>query len=519
MRAGTSWVILYILLLFLMLFSRYASAPVTDFISDDWPILERSRNYDSYGTVVSLALQETDRPIGALLLGTMFRLVDDRPALFSLHHVGYHAIILLLFLYATRQLTGNRRAVLIAGVVFALLPHASDLYNWTTVAVYLPAFVFYLAAMVFWLWYWQKGRFVWSIASGICMLLGSATFEAGFALPLAFLALVRRESLTRDLSAVACTGAGSALYLLWRFTRGFGMTRGVLFEPRQPSVDPYHLMWNAKEFISTWAGENLIDGITWGLRGFGTLPEWEWRGLYAASMVVTAIICMLLLKLRENPNTMGTRRPGKMRLLLFSALWFSSTALPCIVSWQAGRLQFLPGMAVSFAAGLLLADRKPGTWFPAAGVVIMLLLLVNLGSAQLWQDSGRFHRALYNHVCATQKQWESKDLVLFSTDTLRTRLTPGLLTPDDQSVYAWAQYGSAALLRGFAPAAMLQLANRSGKGPVSILDMEHGAAWEGDSLHWHTRWNPEAAFLAPRERVFMIDVLKATTTPSPISGP
>lgn len=516
MKKINSWLSLSMLLFVLMLFSRYASAPITDLLGDDWPILERSRHYASYSTVASLALQETDRPIGALLLGTMFRLVDDRPSLFSIHHIFYHALILLLFLHLVRRLTGSRRTVLIAGIVFALLPHAADLYNWATVAVYLPAFIFYLAAVVFWLRYWREGRFSWSIASGICMLVGSATFESGFALPLAFLALIRRKSLTRDLSAIACAGAGSAVYLLWRFTRGFGMTRGVLFEPRQPAMDPYYLAWNTKELISTWIGENLIDGITWGLRGFGSLPEWEWRGLYAASLLVTGIICLLLLKVGESPDLAERSGLKRGRLLVFCLLWFGATALPCIVSWQAGRLQFLPGMAVAIAAGVMLSDRKPGTWIPAAGVVSMLLLLVNLGSAQLWQDSGRFHRALYNHVCATKDQWNDRDVVLFSSTSLRTRLTKGLVIPDDRSVYSWAQYGSAALLRGFAPVAMLELAGRTGDRPVSILDMEHGATWEGDMLRWHDRWNPDAPHLTPRDRVFEIDVLRAATQPETI---
>jgi len=490
----------------LLLFSRYAAAPVTDFLGDDWPILARGRTFVSYMESAATALGEPDRPIGACLLFSVFRAIDDRPALFTLHNVFYQSLIFFLFIYCMSRLTGSTRATIIAGVIFTLLPHPADLYNWATVAIYLPAFVAYLASAACWIHYARGGAFAWAPVSGLFMLLGSATFEAGFALPLAFLALIRRDRLMRDLSALAFTCAGSGIYLLWRFTRGFGTAQGVLYDPRQPAMDLYYLAWNAKEFVSSWIGENLITTITQGLSGFSTLPEWEWRGLFAAAIVITYLLGRLLIGMKTEPPMKKNYRTST---LLFTGLWFLAAALPCVVSWQAGRLHFLPGMAVSIIIGTLLAERPPRHWIPALSVAAFILLLSNLGSAQLWQDSGRFHRRLYLYIESTKSQWQDADVVLFTTDSLRRRLTNGILPPDDRTSFAWAKYGSADLIRGTAPSTMLHLANPGMNSPVGILDIESGIQWDGDQLFWHDRWNPDRPHITPRDRVFEIDILEA----------
>lgn len=516
MSGGSTLKGLYLPLLALLLFSRFSSAPVTDFLGDDWPILERGRNYASYADAAGTALHEPDRPIGALLLGVVFRAIDDRPALFTLHNIILHGIILLLFLYCVNRLTDSRRATAIAGVVFALLPHAADLYNWATVAVYLPAFVCYLGAAACWIRYTRGGKFAWAPVSGLLMLIGSATFESGFALPLAFLALVRKESIKRDLAALAFPCAGSGLYLLWRFTRGFGLAQGILFDPRKPAMDPYYLAWNAKEFVSSWLGENLITTLSQGLAGFGTLSEWEWRGLFCATLIAVVAICAGLSRMKTEEPISKTKR---MSAIWFAILWFAMAALPCVVSWQAGRLQFLPGMAVALVAGVLLADRPIGNWIPALGLAALVLLPVNLGSAQLWQDSGRLHRRLFTYLETSQPEWTNADVVLFSTESLRRRLTPGLLSPDSRSPYVWAKYGSADLLRGFAPAAMLRMAQSAKKTPASLLDTEHGAHWETNDLYWHDRWNPDKPHRTPRNKVYEVDILDVISrqpdTPAP----
>ncbi len=504
-RAGLA---LYLPCLVLLLFSRYAAAPVTDFLGDDWPILDRSRTFESFAASAATARGEPDRPLGASLLFSVFRAIGDRPALFTLHNIVHHAVILLLFLLCVNQLTGNRRATAIAGVVFALLPHPADLYNWATVAIYLPAFIAYVGAAAAWIRYARGGAFGWAPLSGILMLLGSATFEAGFALPLAFLALVRRDRPARDLGALAFPCAGAGLYLAWRFTRGFGAAPGVLYESRAPSVDLSYLAWNAKEFFSGWMGENLLTTITQGLSGFATLPKWEWRGLFVAALGAALLVGWTLAR---KPPATPIPRGAKHTALRFAGLWFLATALPCIVSWQAGRLHFLPGMAVAMAAGVLLADRDPRAWVPAFSLATALLLLANLGSAQLWQDCGRFHRRLYRAIQDTRPLWHDAEVVLFTSDSLRRRLTPGILAPDAVAAHAWSKYGSADLIRGTAPGIMVRMASGNPRAPFGILDMESGARWEGDTLHWHDRWNPARPHATPRNKVHTVDILEAVT--------
>ena len=506
---SSNWVAVYLPVLALLLFSRYAAAPVTDLLGDDWPILNRARAYESYPAAAATALHEPDRPLGALLLGVVFRAIDDRPALFTVHNILLHAGILALFLFCIDRLSGRRNATLIAGILFALLPHPSDLYNWATVAVYLPAFLGYLGAAACWIQYARGGVFAWAPLSGLLMFLGAATFESGFALPLAFLALVSRDRLRRDLVALAFPAAGSVLYLLWRFTRGFGLAQGILFAPRQPAADPFYLAWNAKEFVSSWAGENLLTTLAQGFTSFSTLPKWEWRGLFAATILVTLLLARAL---RQCPVTEPMPANVQRRAVGFAALWFIAAALPCVVSWQAGRLHFLPGIAFAWLLAIVLSNRLGRTWIPVFSLAAAMLLVSNLGSAQRWQDSGRFHRRLYQHIQRTSSEWQSAELVLFSTDSLRERLTPGLVTARSLAPTTWAKYGSADLLRGFAPAAMLRMARPGETPPISVLDVEHGARWDGDQLLWHGRWNPELTHQTARDNVHEIDVLRAATT-------
>lgn len=504
------WGFVLLLLLGLQAFSRYAGAPRVDLCADDWSYLVQARAHPDYAAAAGMALKETDRPFGAALMAVTLRLVDERVLHYALYSLLTHSLFLLFLALMVRRLTGDLRAVLIAGLLFCLWPQLTDTFQWPTMIAYTPGFTAFMAAGYCWVSFIATSRLGWALAAAGLQLFGSGTYEVGVLLPAAYAVLVTRAGFKKQVTGLALVGAATALYLAWRKTHGFGLAGGVLFEPREIALNVRHMLWVGKEFVSGWCGENLLACFTNGFQGSLTMPKWWWRALFFADVVVVAALAALLARVWARPAEAPATAPfTRGRALVFALAWLAVTAAPCLVSWVAGRLHVLPAVGISLALALVLAPLRSRAWIPALAVFALAALLTNQGTSWMWHENGVFHRRLFAHLQAHERDWADAQAVLIDTRAVRERLTPGILGPAATHPSTWAYYGNTSFMRGFVPMAMLAMLRPQGERPDVVYDIECGARWEGDNLIWHVRWNPGLPRSTPRAGVYVVDLLDA----------
>lgn len=484
--------------------SRFATSPVTDFTCDDWALLERAQACPSYADVWRFCLQETDRPLQAGVLSATFRLFGDRPWLYGLLSWVAYSVHLSLLVLIAWKLTSSRTAALLSGLLFALLPNLTESFHWGAMVTVAYMQVAYVGSALAWILYVERRRAGWLMLSTFLFAIGLTTYEFGIGLPVVFGALLLDRKDRGRLWSLSPFLAVIALYLLWRFTHGFGMAHGVLFTPRRLELSPGLIAWNAREVVRWWAGGHMMEAIQAGLGAFLTLPPPSQHLL----VVVNVFAIALLVAAIRNVSRSETRLPAPgmaARAVWFGAAWFAAGHALNLISWTAGRLNFFPAIGLALAAGALLSRTDTRRWIPALVAIALLCLPVNQGTAVSWRQSGLLQRRLYEHLRQTEREWRAKPILLVDTRALRQRLTPGLTTEPRTDPSAWAYYGNASLLRGFVPRAMVSLVNPAGPNPQTLLDVEHGAEIVDGRMKWHDRWDDSARHETPTADVFRVD--------------
>ncbi|NCC93586.1 MAG: hypothetical protein EOM10_09935 [Opitutae bacterium] len=498
------------ILLFAVVFqwvSRYAGAPVVDFVVDDWRLWKIAQDCDSLGEALLQARNWPDRPLGTSMMIGTFYLLGDRIVGYVVLESLYTALFLLAGMWTVWVLTRDRLTALLFGLVLALWPNLTESFQWHTMtASYGLGFAAYLVVLGAWAHYLRgRGAFWLAVAVG-AFAFALFTYEAGIALPAAFLLLGDRENRRRLAAGLAVFAVVVGLYLIWKFTDGLGTVENRLFPFRRVSPDWAGIAWNMKEMVRWWAGARLLECFANGLDGFLTLSS---RGIRWLLVLNVALVAAAMALVRRMCVAVAEEEPapfGVVRLALVGAAWWAAANVLTALSWTGGRMNYLPAFGASLLV-VLVARRllKNNGLSCGAALVMLLCLIANQGTSAQWRDSGRFHRAMYDHLRDTAAEWSQAPIVLFDTTRIRERTTRRAVGPASRN---WGAYGNSVLMRGAFFKSMMELVV-SGHGVKTVLlDMEHGAYVEGAELHWHNWYDSSQWHTADIAKVYMVDCLE-----------
>lgn len=486
--------------------SRYAGAPVVDFVVDDWKLWKIALECDSLGEALLQARNWPDRPLGTgMMIGTYY-LLGDRIVGYVVLESLYTALFLLAGMWTVFVLTRDRLTVLLFGLALALWPNLTESFQWHTMTVsYGLGFTAYLVVLGAWAHYLHGRGVHWLAVAGGAFAFALFTYEAGIALPAVFLLLGGRDCWRRLCAGMAVFAVVIALYLVWKLTDGLGTLEARLFPHRGFTPDWAGIVWNIKETSRWWVGSHLLECVANGLDGFLTLSTRAIRWLLVLNVALVSAAVILVRRMRAVPPEENPIPYSGICLAVLGGSWWAAANLLTALSWTGGRMNYLP----AFGASLLVAlgirrfiKTGPGL---AAALVMGLCLIANQGTSAQWRDSGRFHRAMYVHLQATAPHWSQADIVLFDTAGIRQRTTRRMIRPADQ---VWGSYGNAVLMRGWFLKSMMDLVAPDHDVKTILLDMEHGAYREGDSWQWHAWYNPSVRYAAPTSDVYRIDCLQ-----------
>ncbi|MGD9611996.1 MAG: hypothetical protein AB7V22_03755 [Kiritimatiellia bacterium] len=497
--------------------SRYAGAPAVDFVVDDWRLWKIALDCDSFGEALLQARNWPDRPLGtSMMIGTYY-LLGDRIVGYVVLESLYTALFLLAGMWTVLVLTRDRLTALLFGLALALWPNLTESFQWHTMTVsYGLGFTAYLVVLGAWVHYLRGRGAFWLAVAGGAFAFALFTYEAGIALPAVFLLLGDRENRRRLAAGMAVFAVVVGLYLVWKLTDGLGTVETRLFPHRGFTPNWPGIAWNVKETVRWWVGARLLECLANGLDGFLTLPTRAIRWLLVLNVALVALAVALVRRLRAAASAQDSAPFGGLRLAAVGAAWWAAANLLTALSWTGGRMNYLP----SFGAALLVAlagRRFLKTGLSAGAALVMLLCLAaNQGTSAQWRDSGRFHRAMYDHLRATAPEWSQAEIVLFDTAGIRERATRRLVGPAGN---VWGSYGNAVLMRGVFFKYIMDLAAPGHGAETILLDMEHGARIEGDELHWHGWYDPTVRHSAPLAAVHRIDCRAVAVAARDVADP
>jgi len=502
---------LWLITLFLLLFQwygRYAAAPVVDFTLDDWALLRRAENMDSYADAWRMMWQEPNRPVGALALAFFFRAFGDAPAYYN--YLGYAAnsLCLLALIGIGWELTRNLYVVFLAGLLFSTFPILRESFNWPTMICYGPGFAAVPASAWFWTRFVRHER--WRDLAGAVLFfaIGLGNYELGIFLPATYLLLwCWRRPWKKGVLVLIPFGLVLATYLSWRFTRGFGLAQGVLFVPRTPSFSLYGMAQNARAVVSWWAGGNMLDSFRNGWNGFVQMPLWARRGFFLGNFAAAGAAIGIARWLVRKADTQPAGLCSPRQAMIWAMAWVVLAHSLNLVSWTAARLNLVPAIGMSLFLAVAISRIRPASVLPVLAVLVFAGLFSAQGTAYQWKESGFFNRRLANYLAEHQADWIDKEVVWFDTRSMRSRVEQGLLKDISGDPTTWAFYGNAGLLRGFAPSAMMARLSDRDPPPNAILDTEYGACLQGEELVWHERYDPSKPRRTLLENVYRIDCL------------
>jgi hypothetical protein len=490
--------------------ARYAAAPVADFTLDDWALLERAEAMHSWTDAFGMMIREPDRPVGAFLLAVVFRAFGEHLLWYHVLSMFMTSVAMLLVIGMVWHIFPNKKWIMAVGVLFGTFPNLTESYNWPTMIAYLPGIVAIPGSAYCFAVYLHGSRARYLFCSLLLFAIGLGTYEFGILLPLAYACLAYAcHRPARSFRWILFYGAIILVYLVWRFTSGFGMAHGVLFESRSPSVSLYSLHYNARSIVSWWMGDHMLGALQSGLSGFLSLSLWERRIFYLVNVTLCGIVVYLWGRFDKDAEPDSFQAPRFVwGVVLFGVVWAVLAHAPSLVAWTAGRLNYIPAIGVAVMGGLCIARSS------RAGLIVLIIamyfgLLAGQGTARQWKDAGRMNRLLEQALRNEQQNWAKKEVVWLDTRSLRSRLSSHLNEKNPVQEKTWAYYGNAGLLRGFAPAAMVRRIRGKDDMPKVLLDVEHGALTVEGGLQWHDRYAPDGAHhITPMDEVYRIDVLE-----------
>ena len=507
------WWGLIAFLVFFQWWSRYAGAPVVDFVIDDWRLWKIALSCESFSDALMQGLNWPDRPLGtSFMIGTYYLLGDYIPGYVLLESL-YTAIFLLAALWAVYSLTEDRVATWLFGLVLSLLPNLTESFQWHTMSVsYGLGFAAYAVALAGWSEYLKNRGAGWMVLSALSFAFALGTYEVGIFLPAVFLILGRREQWRKMAVGGIVFGAIALFYLAWKFTDGFGTLETRLFPYRGFTPDWPGYIWNAKETVRWWIGARMLECIANGLDGFLTLAPAAMRRLAFANLLVVGAALVATVKLGKAQEPGGGCPYGKAKLMFFSLAWLAATNVLTVLSWAAGRMNYLPAVGAGLAIACLVRPIMRLRASGSVALVMLVCLMANQGTSIQWKESGIFHRAMYEHLQRTSAEWRNAGIVFFDTHGLRNRVTRGLLADPIGGGPLWGSHGNAVFIRGAFMRAMMDMVAPGHAVESILVDVEHGAQISGSELQWHGWYDPSTRYSAPLSGVYRIDCQQVATS-------
>lgn len=509
---GIGWIVLFVVVL--QLYSRFSGAPVADFVADSWSYLAWGQDHESYASIWQQALREPDRPLYSGVTISLFHLIGDNPAAFAILGAVLYSLIIVLIMGLVHELTADRRVVLLSGVLFALLPNLTESFHWAIIIAFSYVQLAYVGSAWLLVRFAKSGRRLDLLGSVLLYAVGAWTYEVGLGLPFVYLFVLWGRDDRRKLLGSLWFFAVLLLYLTWRLTGVFGYGQRMMYADANVHISLSFLLlrWNVIEAARWWIGSHMLSCIVNGLSGFRGLGCLTKLLLLVGNGAVLVSVVWALSRLfrgRSGPEVAAQPFKG-WQVVCFAFGWALVGLAPSFLLYTAPRVLFFPAVGIVLFAAFLLAKWPVKAWLPVAAAIGLLCLFVNQGTAGQWKESGALSRNLYQFFQTHRDEWMNQEVIFFDTRPLRESVNVRIPRMGGDDPSSWAQYGNAPLIRGFVPFAMIDLINPAGPNPLCVLDVEHGARVEGNTLRWHERYNPDAPHETVLDRVFVVDGLAAT---------
>ena len=503
----TTIISIIVLISIFQLLSRHVPAPVTGFVADDWRSLYWGRTM-TWETIIVQTADELDRPMCMLFIPATFKLLGDDLWKYAVLNVAYNTLTIVFMILFVSCLTQDNRVALCTAIVFALLPNITESFHWAHHTAIGFCSLGYVASMYYgFLYAGSPTKKVYGICAALFYGMALFAYESGALLPLVILfVLISRK--TKEWMRIMIPYIGVIIvYIGWRIG-WLGATSHILNyrDYLEQSYNMADLFYNARVSLSWWIGENMLRSIGNGIAGF---LEWSTPlriTLMLLNVGAVAIVVLVYNRIDRSPVKVHEKSQTMMALFV-GLIWFSITSIPSVVAWSAGRLNYLPGLGFALAVSTCLV-RWGG--MRSALMIGVLFLCVNQGTTKNWHDSGKYQKAMYDHMSKTMNEWVDAEVILVDTINLRQRQTRGLYYPIGSQDFTWALHGNAQLARSFVPAAivdLLRLEHDLAKAPIVLNDVEYSAKTDGTELVWHGRFYMGITNRAPLDRVFIIDAL------------
>lgn len=494
------------------LLARYAAAPLTGFVLDDWNYLRFAGMYENGWELAKHGFaKDLNRPLSTMVMALGFYQFGLTlwPYMLLLM-LGHLLVLLLAVALVYRWNGGNVRATFLFGMAYAVLPLLTESY-------YFPmlAFVMAVVGLPFYLFsaygitrYAEDGRSRWLWLAWVPYGVNLFWYEAGILLPAAFaVLLVGRQPWRRVLFALSGYAVFFLLYFSWRSTDAFGLLQSTTPEHMKASgAGVEALVVNGKEFIRWWAADRGI--LVWrqGLEAFSGIPLPRRVFLVLVNLGMVLGLAVLLKRLPKQAAVPASSSAlSLVRLICFCAVWFAVTSVPALMSYVVGRLLVLPAIAAVCVASVILA-KVSSRWLIGLGAPLLFAaILADQGTNQSWRESGQVYWGVYEHLQANRPEWVRCEVLLFDTRSFRER------APSSDPIQAVAFHGNASLLRGSGLREMIWIAGRIWPQARGRLDVEYNAELTQDELILHYRFDPENRELerVPLQKVYRLDVADA----------
>lgn len=191
---------LWILVIGILLWVMYVFHPMLKayFVSDDyyiWRVVRTLHFRDTYRLFLPKVLggfnitdyTEHYIPLTAWLMWLIAFPLKMQPFFAHLVSLGLHLINILLVIKLGYAITNNKKTAVLSGLIFGTFPATTEAVNYITANLFLLGTLFYIAALILILQYFQSGNKVWFVLHIISFSLGLYSCEVAITIPLTVL--------------------------------------------------------------------------------------------------------------------------------------------------------------------------------------------------------------------------------------------------------------------------------------------------------------------------------------------
>ncbi len=491
-----------LMLVLFVLVTRHVLAPVQDYTIDDWFNLVTAESH-GYRDVIGYSLRDVYRPIYNTVANLVFKAVGDNPLALSMFCELMQSLLVLAVFWFVWSITGSARTSVLSVIFFIVIPITNEVYHCHTSSLATYAAILYLVSLsLFQRYLVLKSRWISLFLAILCYGIAIFSYEYGvFIAPLYFILSIQKKWRLKD-SVVVCSPIIllASLYLLWRFTKGFGYGVYMIFNGNYFHNQSYSIgfiLQNIRQIAGWWFGLNFWSSLNQGLAGFQTImPKYQFLLIVLNTLVIGGL---LWAKNKLLPNSKERRASCGIVLILISYILMGY--FPYLLTAAHSRHNLFPSVGVCALIAMAIRERYGDRLNVFVLFILIFFMVSSQGISKYWHDDGMYHRRIYNSLANSHEQWCDAEMILIDSSMLRQRLSPGLFDQIPNVEY----YGPSVLPRSWVYGCMLKLHYPSDSIPLIALDQEYGARWKGDMLHWHARFDPGKPRNTMADRIAVFD--------------